>query len=76
MAYNIFKHLNYDKEPETPNDFDALFCKIAEKIEPTSFKQMEETVKEAFDGKYDNQVAEWGEKLKLDRDKLTRLFVR
>lgn len=75
MAYEIFKHLNYDKEPETPNDFDALFCKIAEKTKPETFKRMTEIVKEAFEGKYDNQMTEWGEKLKLDRKKLVKLFV-
>ena len=76
MSYEIFKHLNYDKEPETANEFDTLFCKIAEKTQPESFVKMGEIVKEAFDGKYDNQFTEWGEKLKLDRDKLVKLFVR
>jgi hypothetical protein len=76
MAYEIFQHLNYEKEPETPNEFDSLFCKIAEKTKPDTFKQMEETIKEAFDGKYDNNFIEWGEKLKLDREKLMKLFIR
>ena len=76
MSYEIFKHLNYDKDPETPNDFDTLFCKVAEKSKPESFAQMEEIVKTAFDGKYDIQLKEWGEKLKLDRVKLAKLFVR
>ena len=76
MGYEIFSHLNYDKEPETANEFDSLFCKIAEKAEPESFAKMGEIVKEAFKGKYDNEFTEWGEKLKLDRVKLTKLFVR
>jgi hypothetical protein len=76
MGYELFKHLNYEKEPDTPNEFDALFCKIAEKMEPKSFKEMEGIVKEAFEGKYDKQVTEWGEKLKLDWNKLEDLFVR
>jgi hypothetical protein len=76
MAYEIFKHLNYDKEPVTSNDFDSLFCKIAEKAQPETFSKMGEMVKEAFEGKYDNEFIEWGEKLKLDRDKLTKLFIR
>lgn len=76
MGYEIFRHLNYDKDPITPNDFDALFCKVAEKSKPESFVQMEEIVKTAFDGKYDLQLKEWGEKLKLDRVKLAKLFLR
>lgn len=75
MSYEIFQHLNYDKEPETPNDFDSLFCKVAEKMEPKSFKEMEEIVKKAFEGKYDKELVEWGEKLKLDRGKLSKLFI-
>lgn len=75
MGYEIFKHLNYDKDPETPNDFDSLFCKIAEKMEPESFKRMEEIVKEAFEGKYDTQLTVWGDKLKIDRVKLAKLFL-
>ena len=75
MAYEIFQHLNYEKEPETPNDFDSLFCKIAEKAKPESFAKMGEMVKEAFEGKYDNHFIEWGEKLKLDREKLAKLFL-
>lgn len=68
--------MNYEKEPETPNEFDSLFCKVAEKMKPESFQKMEDIVKEAFEGKYNNQFIEWGEKLKLDRDKLAKLFVR
>lgn len=74
MAYEIFKHLNYENEPEVSNEFDELFCKVAEKTKPESFSKFEEIIKEAFEGKYDIQFKEWGEKIKLDKNKLVTLF--
>jgi len=72
--FEIFKHLNYEKEPKTAKEFDIFFSKFAEKEKPETFSKMGELIKEAFNGKFDIPFIEWGEKLKLDRAKLANLF--
>ena len=76
MDFEIFQHLNYKKRPETAKDFDEFFSKFAEENKPGSFAKMEEMINEQYNGSYNVQLAEWGEKLKLDKDKLLKLFSR
>ena len=58
----------------TDSDYEDLFTKIASIKHPSNFSELKNIVHETFDGKLDEQIDSWGEKLALDRTRLDEVF--
>ena len=58
----------------TDSDYEQVFTKIASEKELSTFSELKDVVHETFGGKLDQKLDSWGEKLALDRTRLSEVF--
>jgi hypothetical protein len=58
----------------TDSDYENIFTKIAAKESPTNFTELKDIIHDTFDGKLDEKLDSWGDKLVLDRTRLNEVF--
>ena len=58
----------------TDSDYEQIFTKLASEKGATNFSQLKEIVHDSFEGKLDDKLETWGDKLALDRTRLSEVF--